>query len=132
MAKYQSVNPTVEKILHARNVKARVAVLCAVANYPSLAPAHKLARIDSSKEQALYKFVCKQTAWLMKWNCFTWKPHANVTAKRHGAAKVMLTFSTPLPEKVAAVPSQHDCACVLGVPRMTMTRVDTLLIEKCW
>jgi hypothetical protein len=49
MMKHQSVKLAVENILHARSVHAQVAVLHAVADHSSLAPARKLARIDSSK-----------------------------------------------------------------------------------
>ena len=63
----------VEKILRAGNVEVQAAVLRAVASHPSLAPARELARIDSSKEQAGYKFVCvcEQSVRLMKKDCFT-------------------------------------------------------------
>jgi hypothetical protein len=56
MAKYQHVEPAVEDILHAGKVEGQAAVLHAVANHPSLAPACKLAKINSSKEQAAYNF----------------------------------------------------------------------------
>ena len=57
------------------------------------------------------------------------KPHANVTTNKHVAAKVMLTFSTPLPENAAGVPTLHDCARVLGVPHTTLSQ--EILIKKC-
>jgi hypothetical protein len=50
MMKHQHVKPFMENILCAGSVQALEAVLCAVADNPSLAPAHKLASIDSSKK----------------------------------------------------------------------------------
>jgi hypothetical protein len=81
-------------------------------DHPSLVPVRKLARIDSSKMQAAYKFVCKQSSCLMKTHCNRVNPCARTTYKKHDAAKVMLTFSAPLPEKVTGVPSQRECARV--------------------
>ena len=46
------------------------------------------------------------------------------------AAKVMPTFSAPLPDKVRGVPSQRHCALVLGMPRRTLSQVDNILIKK--
>jgi hypothetical protein len=42
----------------------------------------------------------------------------------------MLTFSAPLPEKMALVPSQHDRARVLGVPQSTLATREKALIKK--
>lgn len=42
----------------------------------------------------------------------------------------MPTFSAPLQEKTAEVPSKCDCTCVLGMPRRTLSRVDTVLVKK--
>ncbi len=55
---------------------------------------------------------------------------ANVTSDKLLAAEVMLTFSAPLPDKVRGVPSQRDCARVLGVSRKTMSQVNKALVEK--
>ncbi len=55
-----------------------------------------------------------------------------VTSDKHLAAKMMLTVCAPSPEKAAGVPSQRDCARVLGLSQRTMSRVDKVLIEKCW
>ncbi len=44
----------------------------------------------------------------------------------------MPTFSAPLQEKTAEVPSKCDCTCVLGMPRRTLSRVDTVLVKKGW
>jgi hypothetical protein len=63
------VKPLVDNILRAGSVQAQAAVLSAVTDHPSLAPARKLASIESSKMQAAYKFVCKQSSCLMKTNC---------------------------------------------------------------
>jgi hypothetical protein len=68
----------------------------------------------------------------MKQNCLIKKPHANVTAKKHDAAKVMLTFCAPLPEKVTGVPSQHEQARMLGMPQSTLATREKVLIKKCW
>ena len=56
--------------------------------------------------------------------------HANVSSDKRLAAEVMLTFSAPSPGKVHCVPSQHDHAWVLGMPRRTLSRVDKILIAK--
>jgi hypothetical protein len=42
----------------------------------------------------------------------------------------MLTFSATLPEKVTGVPSQRDCACVLGIPQSTLVKREKALIKK--
>ena len=42
----------------------------------------------------------------------------------------MLTFSAPSPEKMTLVPSQHDCARVLGVPQSTLATREKALIKK--
>ncbi len=55
--KHRHMKPVVENILCAGGVQAQAAVLCAVADHPSLAPARELASMDSSKMQAAYKFV---------------------------------------------------------------------------
>jgi hypothetical protein len=49
MMKHQHVKPLVDNILCAESVQAQAAVLRAVADHPSLAPAHKLASIELSK-----------------------------------------------------------------------------------
>jgi hypothetical protein len=68
----------------------------------------------------------------MKRDCLIKKPHTNVTAKKHDAAKVLLIFSTPLSEKVTGVPSQHEHALVLGMPQSTLATREKALIEKRW
>jgi hypothetical protein len=55
--------------------------------------------------QAAYKFVCKQSSRLMERNRNPENPHSRTTDEKRNAAKVMLTFSAPLPEKVTGVPS---------------------------
>jgi hypothetical protein len=43
----------------------------------------------------------------------------------------MPTFSAPLQEKTAEVPSKCNCTCVLGMPRRTLlSGVDTVLVKK--
>ncbi len=130
MMKHQCVKPVVDNILRAGSVQVQAAVLHAVADHPSLAPAHKLAIIDLSKMLAAYKFVCKQSSCLMKTNHNQAFPRAKTTDKKRDAVKVMLTFSAPLPEKMTLVPSQRDCACVLGVPQSTLATREKALIEK--
>ncbi len=90
----------------------------------------ELARINSSKEQAAYKFICEQSLCLMKQNCLIEKPRANVTAEKHDAAEVILTISAILPEKVTGVPSQHERARVLGMPQSILATREKAPIEK--
>jgi hypothetical protein len=132
MMKHLRVKPAMENILCAGSVQAHAAVLRAVADHPSLAPARELARINLSKMQAAYKFVCEQSSPLMKTNCNWENPHARTTDEKRNAAKVMLTFSTPLLENVTGVPSQRDCARVLGIPQSTLATREKALIKKCW
>jgi hypothetical protein len=80
--------------------------------------------------QAAYKFVCNQSSCLMKTNRNRDFPCAKTTDKKRNAVKVMLTFSAPLPEKMTLVPSQRDCAHVLGVPQSTLATREKALIEK--
>jgi hypothetical protein len=68
----------------------------------------------------------------MKGNCLIEKLHANVTAQKRDAAKLMPTFSAPLPEKVTVVPSQRERACVLGMPQSTLATREKALIKKHW
>jgi hypothetical protein len=130
MMKHQRVKPVVENILRAGSVQVQAAVLHAVADHPSLAPARKLASIDSSKMQAAYKFVCKQSSCLMKTNCNWANSCARTTDEKRNAVKVMLTFSPPLLKKMTGVPSQRDCARVLGVPQSTLATREKAIIEK--
>jgi hypothetical protein len=131
MMKHQCVKPVVDNILRAGSVQAQAVVLRAVADHPSLAPARELASIKSSKMQAAYKFVCKQSSCLMKTNCNWAFPQAKTTDEKRDAVKVMLTFSAPLPEKMTLVPSQRDCARVLSVPQSTLATREKALIKKC-
>jgi hypothetical protein len=57
-------------------------------------------------------------------------PCARTTDKKHNAIEVMLTFSAPLPEKVTGVPSQWDCARVLGLPQSTLATREKAIIKK--
>ena len=66
----------------------------------------------------------------MKRNHASQKLHAIVSSDKRLAAKVMLTFSAPLPDKVRGKPSQHCHARVFGMPQKTMSQVDRILIEK--
>ncbi len=80
--------------------------------------------------QAAYKFVCEQSSRLMKTNRNRAFPQAKTTDEKRDAVKVMLTFSAPLPEKMTLVPSQRDCARVLGMPQSTLATREKALIEK--
>jgi hypothetical protein len=131
MMKHRRVKPVVDNILRAGSVQAHAAVLRAVADHPSLAPAHKLASIKSSKMQAAYKFVWKQSSCLMKTNRNRAFPQAKKIGEKCDAVKVMLTFSAPSLEKMTLVPSQRDCARVLGVPQSTLATREKALIKKC-
>jgi hypothetical protein len=50
---------------------------------------------------------------------------------RSAMPKVMLTFSTALPDKVTGMPSQRQHACELGMPCSTLSQRENVLIEKC-
>ncbi len=130
MMNLRRVKPLVDNILHTGSVQAQAAVLRAVADHPSLAPAHELASIESSKMQAAYKFVCKQSSCLMKTNRNRAFLLAKTTDEKRDAVEVMLTFSAPLPLKMTLVPSQRDCARVLGVPQSTLATREKALIKK--
>jgi hypothetical protein len=69
MAKLQHVKPTVDKILNAGDIQQQAPVLRAVTDHPALATACELAGIDSSKEKATAKFLCKQSSWMMGQSC---------------------------------------------------------------
>ena len=58
------------------------------------------------------------------------KLRANVSSDKRLAAKVMLTFSAPLSDKVRGVPSQRRHAWLLSLSQRTMSRVDKDFIEK--
>ena len=128
-AKSRYAKPAVHNIIRAGSIKAQAAVLHAVADHSSLATACELARISSSKDQAAQRFVCKQSARLMK-RSRAQKLRANVSSDKCLAAEVMLPFSAPSPDLVCGKPSQRCRARVLGVPRRTLSRVDRILIEK--
>jgi hypothetical protein len=130
MMKHQRVKPVVDNILCAGSVQAQAAVLHAVTDHPSLAPAQELASINSSKMQAAYKFVCKQSSCLMNTNHNQAFPQAKTTDEKRDAVEVMLIFSAPLPEKMTLVPSHCDHAHVLGVPQSTLATREKALIKK--
>ena len=90
------MKPAADAILRAGSIDMQEALLPAVADHTSLSAACKLARISFSKEQAAHKFVCKQSAQMMKRNRAAQKLRANVTSDKRLAAEVMLTFSAPL------------------------------------
>ncbi len=80
--------------------------------------------------QAAYKYVCKQSSCLMERNRNRENLHSKTTDKKCDAAKVILTFSTPLPEKVKGVSSQHDRSRVLCIPQSTLAQKEKALIKK--
>jgi hypothetical protein len=79
------------------------------------------ARKDQLVQGAGSAKKCEQSTRMMKHNCVQ-KLHTNVTSNKRLAAKVMLTFSAPSPDKVLGVPSQYDRAQVLGVPQTEWTK----------
>jgi hypothetical protein len=85
--------------------------------------------LNRQKMQAAYKFVCKQSSCLMEHNHSCKNTCTHATDKKRNAAKVMLTFSTPLPEKVTGA-SQRDWACVLDIPQSPLTKREKAIIEK--
>jgi hypothetical protein len=115
-AKSHHVMPAVRSILSAGNAVQQGAVLRAVMGHPSMAHARQIADIDLLKKIAAAKFVVGQSTRMMEWNCSTTKLRGNSTAEKRNAAEVLMTFSASLPEKTAAVPSQRQCAPVLGMP----------------
>jgi hypothetical protein len=130
MMKHPGVKPVVDNILRAGSMQVQAAVLHAVTDHPSLAPARELASIDSSKMQAAYKFVCKQYSCLMKTNRNWDFSRAKTTDEKRDAVEVVLAFSALLPEKMILVPSQHDPARVLGMPQSTLATREKALFEK--
>jgi hypothetical protein len=66
----------------------------------------------------------------MKHNRASQKLRANVSSDKCLAAKMMLTFSAPSPDKVHGKPSHWCPAQVLGVPQKTLSRLDRILIKK--
>ncbi len=67
---------------------------------------------------------------MMERNCSTLKLHGNSTAEKRDAIEVVLSFSTPSPQKTTGVPSIRERARALGVPSSTLARVDACFIEK--
>ena len=79
--KSRQVKPAVNAILRAGSIDAQAALLCAAADHTSLSAVCELARISTLKEQAAQKFVCKQSARMMKRNRAAQKLRTNVTSK---------------------------------------------------
>jgi hypothetical protein len=67
-------------------MQVHAAILRAVADHYSLAPAREFARIDSLKMQAAYKYVCKQSSCLMERKRNRENPHSRTTDKKRDAA----------------------------------------------
>jgi hypothetical protein len=114
----------------AGNPSMQAAVLCAVINHPSLAPARMMAGIDSAKHQETTNFLCQQSACLMSHNRTTESKHGNTTANRCDAVVTVFTFMAPSPGKKDGVPSERECARVMGVPRTTLQHVHKKGTEK--
>ncbi len=106
MAKSRMVKPAVDEILNAVSVESQAAILFAVTDQPSLTTARILAGIDMSKAIVAMKFLCEQSSRMMSRNRTMQNMCGNTTNEKRDAAKVMLTFSAPLPNsKSNAVPS---------------------------
>jgi hypothetical protein len=65
----------------------------------------------------------------MEQNCNWENPRARTIDDKSDAAKVILTFSAPLPEKVTGVPSQRYCARVLCMPQKSLAPREKALID---
>jgi len=131
MAKSHMVKPAVDKILNAVSIELQAAILRAVTDHWSLTAARILAGIDMSKAIVAMKFLCEQSSRMMSCNQTMQNMHGNSTNKKRDAAKVMLTFSAPLPNsKSNAVPSICAWALILGMPFSTLQRAEKNVIEK--
>jgi hypothetical protein len=126
------VKPAVDSILRAGNAMTQAAVLRSVADHPLLSHARKTAGIESSKDKATIAYITQQSARMMERNRSTSKLRENSTAERRDAVERILTFSAPSPQKMTVVPmpSRRERARCLGVPSLTLARVDASLIKK--
>jgi hypothetical protein len=129
-AKFCTVRPTVEKILHVGNSSMQAAVLHAIIDHPSLASARKIAGIDSSKQQATANFLCQQSARLLLHNPSTQNTCGKATFEKRNAVEVVMTFTAPSPDKTVGIPSKHEHAHIIGVPRTTLQRIQKHVMEK--
>jgi hypothetical protein len=108
----------------------QAAVLHAVADHPSLHAACKIAGIFISKEQAVAKYICKKSAWMMGQACSGKIQCAKTSQEKHDTIEVSLTISAPSPDKGLSVPSMRNCATVLGVPFSTLQCNEKYVMEK--
>ena len=108
------------------------ALLCTVTYHPALNNARELAGIEKLKILAASKFICKQSSMMMK--------HAQTndslcvcgksSQEKHDAAKVVLTFCVPSPNKTADMPGMCDRACIMSVPSSTLHQQEQSVSEK--
>jgi hypothetical protein len=124
------VKPAVEAICQGRNIILEAAVLHAVADHPALNAARELAGIETSKTLALSKFLCNQSLRMMERAPNGKSVRGKTSQEKHDAVEVVLTFSTPSPNKTADTPSMCDRACIMGVPFSMLQCVKKSVIEK--
>jgi hypothetical protein len=105
MAKLWHVKLAVNKIVNAGNVEQQTAVLRAVPNHPALATACEFARIDLLKEQATANYVCEQSVQMLGRACSSKNARGKATRDKHHAAKVVLMFTAPSPNRELVVSS---------------------------
>jgi hypothetical protein len=77
------------------------------------------------------KYICKQSAQMMGQACSGKIQRGKTSQEKHGAVKVALTFSAPLPDKGLGIPSMCNSAMVLGVPFSTLQCIEKSVMEKC-
>jgi hypothetical protein len=130
MAMMQRIKPAVNQICNAGDVKQQAAVLCAVIDHCDLAAACKLAGINSTKEMAATKYVCEQSARMLGCTRSSKNAQEKTSRKKQDAVELVLMFTVPSPNHETDVPSQHDRACLLGIPGSTLQRVDSAVITK--
>ncbi len=129
-AKCKMVKPAVKAICQGRNIVLEAAVLRAVADHPAVNAARELVGIETLKTLALSKFLCNQSSRMMKRACNGESVRGKTSQEKHDTIEVVLTFSTPSPNKTADTPSMHDRACIMGVPFSMLQRVEKSVIEK--
>jgi hypothetical protein len=130
MAKLWHVKPAVDKILNTDNVEQQAVVLHTVANHSAPAAACELARINLRKEQATTKYVCEQSVQMLEHAHSSKNVHGKAMRDKHHAAKVVLLFTAPSPNRVSVVSSQRKCACLIEIASSTLDFVNNRMIKK--
>jgi hypothetical protein len=130
MEKMRKVKPAIDQILKAGSVKDQAAVLHAVINHHDLAAARELAGINLSKDITTAKYVCEQSTRMLGWARSSKNAHGKTSCKKRDAAKVVLTFTAPLPNGGENVPSRHKRACLLGIAPLMLDQLDNAMIQK--